>query len=153
MFTCWDCGGSGKKDVYHHIDKGVCYTCKGTGLTNEQSNQLDSQEPKASDYCETHGLLGCNVCKNKEELSMSKRQVNEQLFKVIVKIMCDCKNRLDLGKLINYAQEQMKIVNHEYVQMYTILMMNKNMIEFTNNEDEVALTKLACDKYRELKRA
>jgi hypothetical protein len=35
-FPCWDCGGSGIKEVYkvRGIDGGICYTCGGSGKTN-----------------------------------------------------------------------------------------------------------------------
>lgn len=76
MFKCWDCGGSGIKSYYAHVHDGVCFTCKGSGITNKptQANPYDEYcgmcnsqvcmcEPQASDYCEEHGLLGCNECK------------------------------------------------------------------------------------------
>lgn len=35
LYDCWDCCGSGIKEVYkvRGIDGGICYTCKGTGKT------------------------------------------------------------------------------------------------------------------------
>lgn len=34
-YTCWDCNGSGEKEIYkvRKIYDGVCFTCKGTGKT------------------------------------------------------------------------------------------------------------------------
>jgi DnaJ-class molecular chaperone len=50
MYKCWDCLGSGKKEYYHQIDNGVCYTCGGTGKTNMIQGEASKahQENKAN---------------------------------------------------------------------------------------------------------
>lgn len=35
-YKCWDCNGSGIKEVYRKIDNGICYTCNGSGYTDKK---------------------------------------------------------------------------------------------------------------------
>lgn len=76
LYTCWDCNGSGKKAHYANVAEGVCFTCKGTGLTNKPTEA----DPYADvcgkcnstvcvcepTYCEGCGALPCH-CENKKE--------------------------------------------------------------------------------------
>jgi uncharacterized small protein (DUF1192 family) len=44
--NCWDCGGSGKKEYYAHIDGGICYTCLGSGVWNDVLTLTATQEER-----------------------------------------------------------------------------------------------------------
>lgn len=51
--SCWDCGGSGIKEVYRirNIDGGICYTCKGTGIWYENA-PMNQDQAKRREYLE-----------------------------------------------------------------------------------------------------
>lgn len=80
---------------------------------------------------------------------MTKREINQQLFKLIVKILVDCKNYLEVHKLIKYASEQSKL-EFDYVKEYVRIMISKDLLHISDDLD-ISLTKEACDKYRELR--
>lgn len=44
--TCTKCGGKGIIDVYKHIDDGICYRCKGTGVVTANQNKAKATKIK-----------------------------------------------------------------------------------------------------------
>lgn len=54
MYKCWDCLGSGKKEYYNQIDKGICYTCKGTGKTNKSQGEESRTHKENQDNIALH---------------------------------------------------------------------------------------------------
>lgn len=128
MYECWDCGGTGVKQHYAMIKNGVCFTCHGTGKTNKIPSAIDYHEPKASDYCEAHGLLGCNECENKTnekvELTMENslfKTVSIRTLAEIARVSYDGKGGFyhqelkDCASRVYQAYQRNTIVNKVYV--------------------------------------
>jgi CTP:phosphocholine cytidylyltransferase-like protein len=88
------------------------------------------------------------------ELSMSKRQVNEKLFKLIVKVLTENNNDIWITHLIELVQLN-STLNTLYIFDFISVMIRKELLSVRKAGDHshVQLTQSACEKYRELKRA
>lgn len=82
---------------------------------------------------------------------MSKRQVNEQLFKLIVKIMVENDNRLWNMHLLELVGKNCTL-DAKYIFDFILIMIQKDLllVELNGDTPYLSLSKEACDKVREL---
>jgi hypothetical protein len=107
MYKCWDCLGSGKKEYYHQIDNGVCYTCGGTGKTNMIQGEASKAHQENQENIAFHFQLDNRIKKGKKMENdlclIIVKKIEEK--KDIEKDMITLKKYTDLLK----ALEQTKI--------------------------------------------
>jgi hypothetical protein len=82
---------------------------------------------------------------------MSKRQVNEKLFKLIVKVLTENSNDIWITHLIELVQMN-STLDTRYIFEFITIMIRKELISVREVGDtcHVQLTPSACQKYREL---
>jgi hypothetical protein len=85
---------------------------------------------------------------------MSKRQVNEKLFKLIVKVLTENSNDIWITHLIELVQMN-STLSTLYIFDFISVMIRKELLSVraVGDSSHVQLTQSACEKYRELKRA